>query len=128
MSVAGGGGGGAAPRGALAPLDERRKFFIANCSYEWTPAEIRAFFEQFGAVNHVRMFPDRSNNGDRRAVSGGGGWERGRGKRGTAPTHLLMLRQLELGRGCRGTGSTSSASRGASSGASSRSPDGSGLR
>ena len=56
MSAAGGGGGGAAaPRGALAPLDERRKFFIANCSYDWTPDDIRTFFDQFGKVNHVHM-------------------------------------------------------------------------
>ena len=54
------GGGGSSstatpPRGALAPLDERRKFFIANCSYDWTPDDIRTFFDQFGKVNHVHM-------------------------------------------------------------------------
>jgi len=46
----------------LGPLDENRKFFLANIAYTMTAPEVKGWFSQFGVVNHVKIVYDKIGN------------------------------------------------------------------
>ena len=47
----------------LAPLDNQKKFFMANVDFSTTAQQVKTFFSQYGNVNYVKLVPHQQSGG-----------------------------------------------------------------